>query len=97
MLETLILTGNKIKTLYGKVLEFNTGLMTFAIDHNELREVGEDILDYSLILKDVNLEGNHCIDESTNERTRNELIFVIKHCCKNQADALNIYNCGHKG
>ncbi|CAO1343185.1 unnamed protein product [Diamesa hyperborea] len=104
MLEILILTGNKIKFLHGKMLEFNRRLMTLAVDHNKLREVGEEILNYSVMLKDISLEGNDCIDEnttidddSTDGRTRNELIFVIKNCCNNLAKALNGYNCGHSG
>ncbi|CAO1294784.1 unnamed protein product, partial [Diamesa hyperborea] len=59
MLEILILTGNKVKFLDGKMLEFNKRLMTLAVDQNELREVGEEILNHSVELLDVNLEGNY--------------------------------------
>ena len=97
MLENLILTRNKIKFLNGKLFEYNVKLMTLAVDHNELREVGEEILNYSVVLRNVDFNGNDCIYNEFKVSEVHELKFNIKHCCKNPAEALKVYNCGHKG
>lgn len=95
MLETLILTANKIKFLDGKLIQFSTQLMNLAINQNELLDIGADFLDYAVNLTYYNFNENTCIVDNTDKLLVNELIFVIKHCCKKHDYALDMYNCGH--
>lgn len=95
LLETLILTANKIKFLDGKLIQFNTQLKNLAIDQNELLDIGADFLNYAVNLTYYNFNENTCIVENTDKLLVNELIFVIKHCCKKHDYVLDIYNCGH--
>lgn len=96
-LEILILTGNKIKSLDGKLFQFNKQLITLFVDQNELLEVGEDILNYSEVLKNVNFDNNYCFYDNLVGRELYELKFNIKHCCKNPIGSLKVYNCGKRG
>lgn len=96
-LQTLILSSNKIKFLDGKLFQFNKNLEMLLIDQNKLREIGENILNYAVNIKHVNFNGNPCIIKTIFEQQLYELNFLIKHCCKNPNETLDLYNCGHKG
>ena len=71
--------------------------MELAVDVNEVREIGDDILDYSVELKNVNFNGNDCVDVDYKGWQIDDLKFVIKHCCKNPKQMVKIYICGHRG
>ena len=96
-LKKLTISRNKLKILDGKLFEFNVNLDWLSLDQNQLRVIGEDILKYAKDLHYVNLYENSCIGESSKEYDRNQLTFVIKHCCKNHDDASKIYTCGNEG
>lgn len=96
-LNNLILSRNNLKFLNGKLLEFNVNLELVLFDHNQLREIGENIFKYAGKLQNINLYENTCIGDKSNNYDINQIVFVIKHCCKNPNDTLQKYNCGQKG
>ncbi|CAO1294596.1 unnamed protein product, partial [Diamesa serratosioi] len=67
MLEHLILSQNKIQSLNGGLLKFNLELRTLTVDGNEVKEIGDELLDYSVALELVNFSGNFCVDEDLEE------------------------------
>ena len=105
-----VINGPKLRILGTKdeekqILELKTNVaeeMAFVhrvitLNCPKVREIGDDILDYSVVLKDVNFNGNDCVDGDFEGWQIDELKFVIKHCCKNPKQMVKVYNCGHRG
>ena len=68
-LKTLILSNNKLKSLDGKLFEFNTTIVYFFVDHNDLNNIGEEILNYSTKWDNVNFS------EKTRQKSK-----LLKDC-----------------
>ena len=80
-LKTLILSSNKLKSLDGKLLQFNSNLEHLFVKRNELNKIGEDILNYSLVVKIADFSDNKCIDENSEDTAIESVVDSINtHC-----------------
>ena len=81
-LKTLILSSNKLKSLDGKLLQFNSKLEHLFVKRNDLNKIGEDILNYSFKLNKADFSDNKCIDaESKSKDEKNNLVNDIQTKC----------------
>ena len=58
--------------------------MVLAADKNKLQVIGEDILNYSTKLKDVDFSNNQCINDSSDIVDLTNVIYGIKTGCNNK-------------
>ena len=80
-LKTLILSSNKLKSLDGKLLQFNSNLEHLFVKRNELNKIGEDILNYSLVVKIADFSDNKCIDGNSEDTGMESIVDRINtHC-----------------
>ena len=80
-LEVLNLSSNQLKSLDGKLLQFNHNLVEINFSNNEIENIGEDILNYSQRLVTFDFTENQCyVKYSTNKN--NVIQNIIRNCWK---------------
>ena len=85
-LKTLVLSNNLLKSRDGKLFQFNVNLILLAVDKNKLEVIGEEILNYSTELKDVDFSNNKCINDSSDIVDLKNVIYGIKTHCSNKGN-----------